>query len=91
LTKRSKKPINKVLVQTFVAFLAPLALVLFRTYLWPDMPINLDGPFNAFVASLVIAGVSGVGGYMTSISPTEVLDISKSVPEARAAIEAQQP
>lgn len=86
MTARSKKPINKVLVQTFIAFVTPILLVLIRTYLWPEMPANLDSLFHAFIAALVIAGISGVSGYFTPHSPTEVIDIAKSLPEARAQV-----
>ena len=72
MTPSSAKPLNKVTYAAVASALTVIILSLLRTYVWTDMPADLEGPLNTLVLAGVVAGISGFTGYMTRLAPGEV-------------------
>lgn len=72
MTPSSSRPLDKVLFGAVAAAVATIALSLIRHFLWPDMPADLEGPFNTVIAALFIGGTSGFVGWLTPIKPGEI-------------------
>lgn len=72
MTPSSSRPLNKVTYAAIASALTVIILSLLRTYVWTDMPADLEGPVNTLILAGVVAGISGFTGYMTRIAPGEV-------------------
>ncbi len=72
MTPTSSRPLGKVWRASVATAVAAIVLALVKHYVWADMPADLAGPLNTIILALVLAGASGITGYLTPIAPGEI-------------------